>query len=175
MCAAYCSHVLFKHLILGLNMLSLAEAERHQSMRGWCRELFPPEPLQALPKSLRMLFVRFPSPSPHQPVVNGSLTQHEEQNNEILPTVAKFATGETKKGSENSHHCLKAVRNPITYILQYGRPRQKKINADLTRVSWSYAMVCAYFSVSIAVLEMYNLHLLGIISFSTATKSTKGE
>lgn len=62
---------------------------------------FPPEPLQTLPKSLRTLFVRFPSPLPHQPVVNGSLIQREEQNNEILPTVAKFATGETEKGFEN--------------------------------------------------------------------------
>lgn len=96
---------------------------------------FPPEPLQTLPKSLRTLFVIFPSPLPHQPVVNGSLIQREEQNNEILPTVAKFATGETEKGFENSHHCLKAVGNPITYILQYGRPRQKEINAGLTRVS----------------------------------------
>lgn len=68
--------------------------------------MFPPVTLQMLPKSLQRLFDRVSSPSPDQPVVNGSWMKHEEQNNKTLHTVAKLATGRTEKCFENTESQL---------------------------------------------------------------------
>lgn len=117
--------------------------------------MLPPVTLQTLPKSRQRLFDRVPSPSPDQPVVNGScssmrskIIKHFTQL-QSLPQVGLKSVLKTL-----SHNCLPAVGNPIIHILQNGRPRQKEIKTVfLKKPPGGYVMVCACFSVSIAVLE----------------------
>lgn len=70
-----------------------------------------------------------------------------------------------------SHYCLTAVGNPITHILQYGRPRQKQIKVSLIKelpVS-PYVMVCAYFSVAV-LEERYNSTSTGNLILQHSSK-----
>lgn len=79
--------------------------------------------------------------------MRNKITKHFIQS-QSLPQVRLKSVLKTR-----SHYCFTDVENPITHILQYGRPRQKQIKVSLTKefpVS-PYVTVCAYFSV--AVLE----------------------
>lgn len=141
--------------------------------RNWI--MFPPVTLQTLPKSLERLFDRVPSPSPDQPVVNGSWMQHEEQNNKTLRTVAKLATGGTEKCFELSHNCLPAVGNPIIHVLQNGRPRQEEIKTGFPEEPPGVMQWYVLISQFPLLFWRCTIHLVGISYFSTATKSIKGE
>lgn len=119
--------------------------------------MFPPVTLQTVTKSPQRLFDGVPSPSPDQPVVNGSWMQHGEQNNKTLYAAAKLATGGTEKCFENTQSQLppSCWKPHYSHFTEWETKVERDSDWFSKRASWSY--VCAYFSVSTAVLEeMHN-------------------